>query len=66
MAILRYNKFLEQYRDRGLTDGSLRWEIFNAEKNGLQQSGALIRKGNRVFLDDDRYWNVYMRSGGGS
>ena len=61
MAILKFNAFLDKHRDKGLTDGSLRWEIFNAETNGLAESGALIRKGNRIFIDDDLYFNAYLR-----
>jgi hypothetical protein len=39
-----------------LTEGGLRWDIFNAEKNGLAASKAIIRKGRRVYIVVDRYF----------
>ena len=41
----------------GLTEGGVRWDIFNAEKNGLAKSGAVVRKGRRVLLIEERYLN---------
>lgn len=38
-----------------LTHGGLRWDIFNAERNGLQDSGAIIRRGRRILIDEDKY-----------
>lgn len=38
-----------------LSEGSIRWAIFNAETNGLEESGALIRAGRRVLIDPVRY-----------
>jgi len=40
-----------------LTEGGIRWEIFNAEKNGLKQAGAIIRRGSKVIIDTDRYFD---------
>jgi len=37
----------------GLTEAALRWHIFNADRNGLNQ--ALIHLGRRVYFDDDRF-----------
>lgn len=34
---------------------SLRWQIFNAELNGLSKSGAIVRRGRRVFVVVPRY-----------
>ena len=39
-----------------LTEGGLRWDIFNAEENGLADSKAIIRKGRRVYIVVDRYF----------
>ena len=36
-----------------LTHGAVRWLIFNADSNGLES--ALVRVGNRVFIDVDRF-----------
>ena len=60
MAILKYTAFLDKHRDKGITDGSLRWQIFNAENNGLADSGALIRQGNRIWLDEDKFFSSYL------
>lgn len=39
----------------GLTHGGVRWDIFNADRNGLAESGALIRRGRRILIDEDLY-----------
>lgn len=39
----------------GLTEGGVRWDIFNAEQNGLAESGAVVRKRRRVYLVEERY-----------
>lgn len=38
-----------------LNEGGIRWDIFHANTNGLAESGALIRKGRKVILDEARY-----------
>ena len=40
-----------------LTHGGLRWDLFNADQNGLAESGAIIRRGRRILIDED----VYLR-----
>ena len=42
-----------------ITEGSLRWLIFNAEENGLDQ--ALVRVGRRVLIDVDAF-NAWLES----
>jgi len=39
-----------------ITEGGLRWEIFNEEKNGLKESGAILRRGRKILIDADRYF----------
>ena len=39
-----------------VTDGGLRWQIFNSEKNGLAEEGAIVRLGRRVLIDVPRYF----------
>ena len=39
-----------------ITEGGLRWEIFNEGSNGLKESGAIIRRGRKVLIDTDRYF----------
>lgn len=42
--------------ERGpLSAGSLRWLIFNESTNGLREADAIVRVGNRVFIDEDRF-----------
>jgi hypothetical protein len=39
-----------------ITEGGLRWEIFNKEKNGLKESGAILKRGRKILIDTDRYF----------
>lgn len=36
--------------------GGVRWQIFNEQTNGLAQSGAIIRIGRKVLVDEDKYF----------
>ncbi|MFT4578779.1 MAG: hypothetical protein ACI9UO_001604 [Nitrospinales bacterium] len=38
-----------------MSEGGLRYLIFNAETNGLKASGALIRFRNRVLINEEKY-----------
>jgi hypothetical protein len=43
-----------------LSEGSIRWDIYNAASNGLAKAGAIIRRGRtgrRILIDRDRYLN---------
>ena len=42
-------------RNPGFTQGAVRWDIFNAAKNGLDAAGAIRRKGTRVYVIEERY-----------
>jgi len=42
-------------RHSAFTEGSLRWMIFNAASNGLNESGAIIRLGRKVLIDEDKF-----------
>ena len=46
----------QQYPDV-ITEGGLRWEIFQQEANGLKQSGAIIKRGRKILIDTDRYFS---------
>jgi len=39
-----------------IKEGGLRWEIFNKDRNGLAESGAIIKHGGKVLIDSDRYF----------
>lgn len=46
--------------DGAVSEGGVRWDIFNSKFNGLAESGAIIRrglKGSSILLDRDRYLN---------
>jgi hypothetical protein len=38
------------------TEGGLRYEIFNAETNGLKNSEALVRVGRKVLINEEKYF----------
>jgi len=63
MALLRVNTFAVKHADKGFKVGGLRWQIFNERTNGLAESGAIIRNGRTVWIDEDRYFD-WLRSGG--
>ena len=48
-----------------ITEGGLRWEIFNSEENGLKKSGAILRRGRKILIDADKYfaWIVQQSPG---
>jgi hypothetical protein len=37
--------------------GSLRWLIHQAERNGLARSGAIVRVGRRVLIDEEKFFS---------
>ncbi|MFL2915357.1 MAG: hypothetical protein ACJZ45_02870 [Nitrospinia bacterium] len=39
-----------------ITQGGLRFQIFNAGNNGLASSGAIVRMGRKVLIDESRYF----------
>jgi hypothetical protein len=53
-SLLNVNQFTE--RHPAFTVGALRWMIFNAQSNDFQKSGALIRLGKRVLIDEEKFF----------
>ena len=51
---LPLNEFVRRHPHLG-SEGSHRWLIFNAPLNGLAESGAICRRGRRVFICVPRY-----------
>ncbi len=37
--------------------GGLRFRIFHAKTNGLQNSGVIVRNGRRVLLNEERFFD---------
>ena len=50
----------------GLTEAALRWQIFNADKNGLDKAGAIRRVGRRVYIVGERYLAWFDAQGSGA
>jgi hypothetical protein len=38
-------------------EGGMRHRIFHADHNGLADSGAIIRNGRRVLINEERFFN---------
>ena len=49
---------VKQFAERHpfLTESSLRFQIFNRASNGLEPSGAIIRLGRKILIDEERYF----------
>ena len=43
-------------------EGGLRHRIYNETQNGLANSGAIIRTGRKVLIDEERFFN-WLRFG---
>jgi hypothetical protein len=39
-----------------ISQGGLRFQIFDADSNGLSSFGAIIRMGRKVLIDENRYF----------
>ena len=56
MPNLETVKTLAEKHPGVIKEGGIRWEIFNKDKNGLAESGAIIKRGRKVLIDTDRYF----------
>jgi len=61
-VLLNVKQFAQQ--QPALTEGGIRWDLFNSKRNGLAKSGAIIRRGRRVLIDPDRYLEWLSRRSG--
>ena len=50
-------KTLAQKYPHVITEGGLRWEIFNKDSNGLKESGAILKRGRKILIDTNRYFD---------
>lgn len=46
--------------------GTLRHQIFNEETNGLKKSGAIVRNGRRVLINEPKYFAWLESQNGGA
>lgn len=52
-------------RQPALTVGGIRGWIFNEHKNGLAESGAIIRIGKKLMIDEGKFIE-WIKSAGGA
>jgi hypothetical protein len=52
-VLLTVKQFAQQ--QPALTEGGIRWDLFNRKTNGLAKSGAIVHRGRRILLDPVRY-----------
>ena len=57
-ALFTVKQFVE--RNRFITESGLRFQIFNRESNGLESSGALVRLGKKILIDENKYFDVWI------
>jgi len=57
----KVRQFSEKYP--AFSESALRYMIFSAQKNGLGDSGAIIRLGGRIYLDELPFLK-WVKSGG--
>lgn len=54
--------------ERGFTEPSIRWWIFNAASNGMHHLGVVMRIGRRVYIDPEKFelWLERQQQTGGA
>ena len=50
-------------RNPYFTEKSLRWMIFKAAENGLDESGALLRNGRHIAIDEQVFFQWFRARG---
>lgn len=55
--------FLERHAGEGWTEPALRWLVFKAEHNGLADTGAIVRLGRRVRIDETAFFRWLREQG---
>ena len=53
-ALLTVSQFCSKHTF--ITQGGLRFQIFNADNNGLASLGAIVRMGRKVLIDESCYF----------
>lgn len=57
MNLYTIKQFAEKHKF--LTFGGLRYKIAQAKSNGLATSGALVRDGHKVLIDEDKFFEWF-------
>ena len=55
MSYLTVKQFSEKHP--AFPEGGIRWRIFNEKENGLKESGAIIRDGRRVLINEEKWFS---------
>ena len=50
-------------KHQAFPQGGLRHKIFHADKNGLAKSGAILRDGRKILLNEAKFF-VWLENGG--
>ena len=54
-TLLTVNQFCA--RNQFITPSALRFQIFDAEQNGLKGAKAILRVGRKVLIDEPKYFD---------
>ena len=53
--LLTVKAFTLRYPDL-MSEGSLRWQVYCRDHNGMNEFGVVIQLGRKVYLDATRFW----------
>ena len=53
-TLLTVSQFIKKHPF--ISNGGLRFQIFDAKNNGLEKAEAVVRMGRRVLIDEGRYF----------
>ena len=53
-SLLTVKQFVNKHP--AFTEGGIRFQIFNEKTNGLKESGAIVRNGRRVLINEEKYF----------
>jgi hypothetical protein len=60
---VRIRRFVERHKAEGWTEPSVRWLVFKASENGLEDAGAIVRLGRRIFIDEVKFYSWLREQG---
>ena len=63
--IARVNQFQQRHVAAFPTESSLRWILFS-KRAQLESAGAVFKNGRRVFIDEDKFFEVLESEQGGA
>lgn len=53
-TLLTVSQFIKKHSF--ISNGGLRFQIFDAKNNGLEKAGAIVRMGRRVLVNEGNYF----------